>query len=355
MAPISSVIAALALLIPSSFGIPFTRKANDRSPLDYDYSSVMGAPNVTDVIKFNTTGIKSYWMANFLTASDGNQYCIVTTTTNAGAKQLSSISFTDITNGHTFGGSWPYDGQLSNTELFGQTEILTTGARSEDQVSELYVTSTQPSARFNLTYVPKGPSLYQSGSGAYIWGSGYAYAFDYPETYVTGTLVNFANETVDIVSENSMAWFDMQWGPSYAADGWHAYVILLNNGVKMQVTVTNPSPNYRFNSMATILFPDGHHELHPVVGGVHEADPWVSDVTNITYFHSYRIDIPSRAISLSVYSPLEAGETTIHADPTPVNTIADTFAWFTGYFAGVAVEGWGIAEERVSGDCGLFC
>ena len=69
-----------------------------------------GAPNVTDVIKFNTTGIKSYWMANFLTASDGNQYCIVTTTTNAGAKQLSSISFTDITNGHTFGGSWPFAG-----------------------------------------------------------------------------------------------------------------------------------------------------------------------------------------------------------------------------------------------------
>ncbi|KAF2497794.1 hypothetical protein BU16DRAFT_537400 [Lophium mytilinum] len=353
MAPITSLFSALALLITPS--LAFLRTAQDRSPLDYQYSSTVGAPNVTNVIAFNTTGIKSYWFANFLHASDGNDYCIVTTTANAGPTgQITSISYTDITNGHIFGGSWHYDGQLSNTKLYGSTPILTTGARSDDQISELYVTSTQESARFNLTYVPKGPNLYQAGVGAYIWGTGYAYAYDYPETYVTGTLVNFANETVDIVPEQSQAWFDMQWGPSYAAGGWHAYVILLNNGVKIQATITNPVSEYNQASLATIAYPDGHHEVYPVVGGVHPADPWVSELSNITYYSSYRIDVPGKKLSLDVRSPWKSGETALLTDPTPANTIADTFAWFSGYFDGVAVEGFGISEERVSALGGLF-
>jgi hypothetical protein len=279
----------------------------------------------------------------------------VSTTTNAGSeKQLSSISFTDITNGRTFGGSWAYDGQVSTTRLFGTTPILETGARSEDQISELYVTSSKPEAIFNLTLVPKGPNVYQGASGAYIWGTGYAYTIDYPETWTTGTLVNFANETVDIIPEKSMSWFDMQWGPSFAAGGWHAFVIILDNGIKLQVTVTNPTDKYKFNSMATIGYPDGHNELHAVVGGVHPSNPWVSDVTNITYYHNYHISVPGRGVSLDVNCPLEDGETTIHEDPTAANTIADTFAWFSGFYDGVAVKGWGIAQLRSAADCGLF-
>jgi hypothetical protein len=131
----------------------------------------------------------------------------------------------DITTGYHFGGSYSFPGQVSTTILEGITPILHVGAYSPDQYSSVFAISTLPDAPFNLTYAPKGPNLYQAASGAYIWGSGYAYTVDAP-----------GGKVVTIVPETSMTWFDMQWGPSYAPGGWHAFVILLANGIKIQVS-----------------------------------------------------------------------------------------------------------------------
>jgi hypothetical protein len=260
----------------------------------------------------------------------------------------------DITTGYHFGGSYSFPGQVSSTVLEGITPILHVGAYSPDQYSSIFTISTLPDAPFNLTYAPKGPNLYQAASGAYIWGTGYAYTIDAPETWVTGTITVPGGKVVNIAPETSMTWFDMQWGPSYAPGGWHAFVILLANGIKIQVTVTNPSTNYNQNSMASFSFPDGHQEVWPVVNDVHPSNPWVSPLSNITYYSNYRIDIPLKGTSLDVTLPVQGGETALLTDPTPGNTIADSFAYFDGTYEGVPVAGWGIAERRLSADCGPF-
>jgi len=347
-----SLSAILALCL-GNFCSAFLRTVQNISPLAFDYGKFIGAPNITSIITYNETGIKSYWFANFLSGDDGNDYCIVATSANAGTQQITSVSLLDITRGNYFGASYLRPGQLSNTKFDGQTDLLHVGAYSADQFSEIFAISSVPEAPFNLTYVPKGPNLYQAGSGAYIWGLGYAYAFDAPETYVTGT-ITVGGKIVNIVPEKSMTWFDMQWGPSYAPGGWHAFVVLLENGVKIQITVTNPAEKYNQNSLATFMFPDGHHEVYPVVNDVHPSNPFVSKISNITYYSNYRLDIPLKRASFDVTVPVPGGETALLTDPSPANTIADSFAYFTGTFDGVAVSGWGIAERRLSAGCGPF-
>jgi hypothetical protein len=97
----------------------------------------------------------------------------------------------------------------------------------------------------------------------------------------------------------------MQWGPSYAPGGWHAFVMLLANGIKIQVTATNPSTNYLQNSMTSFSFP----EVWPVVNDVYLSNPWVSRLSNITYYSNYRIDILPKGTSLDVTLPVQGSET----------------------------------------------
>ncbi|KAI9743610.1 MAG: hypothetical protein M1818_002926 [Claussenomyces sp. TS43310] len=318
------------------------------------FRKYIGLQNITDVITYKAPGIKSYWFANFLTGDNDHEYCLVTTNANAGnTSRVTSIMLTDITLGTHFGTSIISNGQLSNSEYYADSGVLKTGAYSADQYSEVYVISEHPEATFNLTYAPQGPNLYQGGSGAYIWGLGFAYAYDMTETWVTGTITQNGS-VVNIVPETSMTWWDLQWGPSYSPGSWHAYVILLDNGVKIQVTVTNPVTTYRQNSLATFSFPDGHHEVYPVANDVQPANPWVSPVSNITYYHDYRIDISDYETSLAVHVPVEGGETALNTDPSAVNSIADSFAYFSGTSNGLPVRGWGIAERKLSAGCGPF-
>ena len=74
-------------------------------------------------------------------------------------------------------------------------------------------------------------------------------------------------------------------------------------------------------------------------------------MSNITYYSNYRIDIPLKGTSLDVTLPVQGGETALLTDPTPGNTIADSS---NGIFERVPVAGWGIAERRLSADCGPF-
>lgn len=335
----------------------FLRTAPDISPFEYDYVKFAGVNNITDVITYNSTGIKSYWWANFIKGDDGHDYCIVITGANAGATGLvSSLAITDITANTHFGVSYYTTGQLSDTEFAGQSNVLTYGSHAADQISENWVVSNLTEFPFNLSYVAKGPNFYQGGSGSFKWGTQTAYAIDLPETYVTGTFSSNGKE-VTVVPEESMAWFDFQWGPGYAVGGWQDFVVLLDNGVKIQVTITAPDPHYDQASYATIMYPDGFHSVWPVQNDTLRSNPWVSPATNLTYYQDYHINIPSRQTSLDVHLPVQGGETAPTQGATAANTIADTFAIFSGTFEGLPARGWGIMELRHSADaegCAVF-
>jgi len=227
------------------------------------------------------------------------------------------------------------------------------GSTAGDPLLQTWAVSTLPEVCFNLSFVPKGPNLYQGGSGAFLWGLDYAYAIDAPETTVKGSFT-YRGKTVKVVPEQSMSWFDLQWGPGYASAGWHAFVILLTNGVKIQVTVTAYTHQYAQGSFATVMYPDGHQELWPVENNTHPANPWVNPHSKVTYYHDYQVNIPDKRTFLKVHLPVEAGETSPVNNPTPANTIADTFARYSGVFDGVPITGWGIMELREDAGCASF-
>jgi len=324
----------------------------DISPNEYEYTKFAGVANATDVIAYNGTGIKSYWWASFIKGDDDHDYCIVITGANAGPSEtVSSISISDITENTHFGISIYDPGQVSTTKFYGQSSILTYGSDAEDQFSESYVISNLTEVPFNLTFVPKGPNFYQGGSGSFKWGSDIAYAFDTPEQLISGTF-SFNGKDVKVVPEESMTWFDYQWGPGYAIGGWKDFVVLLDNGVKMQVTVLNQYPHYQQASYATVMFPDGHHEIWPVSNDTLPRNPWVSEATNFTYYQDYVINAPSKDTSLVVHCPVQGGETAPLKGATAGNTIADTFAYYSGTFLGYPARGLGIMETRYNADTG---
>jgi len=98
-------------------------------------------------------------------------------------------------------------------------------------------------------------------------------------------------------------------------------------------------------SVATVGYPDGHHEVYAVDRNFHPKDPWVSPQTNITYYKSYQVNIPEARISLNVEVAMEGGELFNPDDRTKGITIADTFSYYWGTFDGLPVQGWGNAER----------
>jgi len=331
----------------------FKRTAPNISPLDYKFTQFSGSHNITDIIKYDGAGIKSYWWATFITGSDKHQYSLVITAANAGPSQtVSSISLVDITADTHFGISSYEDGQMSLTSFHSKTSFLEVGSTASDQFSQNWAISTLPEAPFNLSFIPRGPNLYQGGSGEFIWGTDVAYCVDATETEVHGT-ITVGGKVVQVVPEKSMSWFDLQWGPGYASQGWHAFVILLDNGVKLQATVTHNTPLYKQGSFTTIGYPDGHQEVWAVDNSTYPTNPWVSPQSNITYYSNYILKIPGKGI-LYADLPVKGGETAPVVGSTPANTIADTFAWYRGELDGKLVKGWGIMELRENAGCDSF-
>lgn len=306
-----------------------------------------GVPNITECINFNNKGVKSYWFANFLHGDNGHDYCLVFVNANVYPRVLTSVSMMDITAKTYYGESFWSTGKVSTTTLAatspGHLDIFAT---SPDHFSNINAISVVPNATFNLSYVAQGPNFYQGATGSYVWGTDVAYAFDNPETLPSGTLM-WEGKEVKVVSEKSKTWFDIQWGPGYAYNGWYSFTFLLDNGVRV-VTMTTGGLNvtgYR-DSIVTFGYLDGHHEVYAVDTDYHPSNPWKSARTNITYYSNYEIHVPGKAW-FNVSLPVEGGELTHYDDPTPANSIADSFAYFTGVLDGKKVKGVGIAERKV--------
>lgn len=307
-----------------------------------------GVPNVTQAIAYNSEGIKSYWFANFLRGENGHDYCIVCVNANVYPEVLTSVSLMDITAGTYHGISFFTPGKVSNTSLLANAPgHLDIQATSKDNFSNLTAVSVVPGASFNLSYQAMGPNFYQGATGAYFWGTAEVFAFDNPETLPSGT-ITWNNTEIKIIPEESKAWFDIQWGTGYAYNGWYSMVFLLDNGVRV-VTMTTIGLNgtgYR-DSIVTFGYLDGHHEVYAIDTDYHPRNPWKSKTTNITYYNNYQINVPGKA-TFNVTLPVEGGEFTHYDDPTPQNSIADSFAYFEGTLDGKSVKGVGIAERKVA-------
>lgn len=309
-------------------------------------------------MKYNGTndgaGVKSYWFISFLTLENGHDYFLLAGTSDAGATALStSMSLMDITAKTYQGRKWITPGHSSYTTLDNNAkDLLHIYSTTPDMFSEVKSVSVYKNISFSLTHAPKGPNSYQAGAGTYIWGGTRCWAWDNPEAYTTGTLT-IDGKQVKVVPEKSMTWMDFQYGPGYASEGWYSFLAVLSNGVKITTMTTYPTPKYPTGSVATIQYPDGHHEVYTVDKDFHPQDPWVSPETNVTYYQSYQVNIPAKCTSLNVRTAMKGGEM-YYPDNMAGSKTADTFSYFYGTFDGQPVTGFGNAERMAGPNVGSF-
>jgi hypothetical protein len=283
----------------------------------------------------------------FWEGDNGHSYSGIFVNANINSTTLlTSLSITDITGNTAYGESFYNPGQLSLTKLDSDSGVLRLYSDAPDNWSSIKAISTGSYFSFNLTIVPQGPNLYQGATGSYIWGTDIVYAFDNPETLTTGSFITPQGEHVNIVPEKSLTWFDVQWGPGFATNGWYSFLFLLDNGVKIATQTANPLPDGSFNSISTFSYPDGHQEVYAVDPVTISSNPWVSTWTNITYYYDYQINIPLKG-TFWIHLPVQGGEVTTRDNPTPANSIADSFGYVKAFVDGELVYGIGIAERKV--------
>ncbi|OZJ04083.1 hypothetical protein BZG36_03383 [Bifiguratus adelaidae] len=292
--------------------------------------------NITESQVVNTT-LDSHWHVYFLSARNGHDYFVVSQNMRMADAASAVISVLDINDGvYNAVGTGPVlNYTWSNTTYDTQVEDLRMFSSSPDLVSSLTSISTFSNVTFNLTSVPKGPNLYDGGSGTFLWSTGPTLEWGATECWTTGT-ITYKGEEIEVIPEKSVSWYDRQWGAGVAPQGWNWFGIYIDNGVQISVWHTNNPPSnaaFSYSQMfATILYTDGHHEIYPIDQDIQPTDPFVSPVTNITYYGKYRISIPLKETVLDVTLPVHVGEM---VDPEyPTFALFEAFSTVNGIFDG---------------------
>ncbi|EUC27471.1 hypothetical protein COCCADRAFT_31050 [Bipolaris zeicola 26-R-13] len=104
----------------------------------------------------------------------------------------------------------------------------------------------------------------------------------------------------------------------------------------------------KVSSFATVLFPDGHHEVHAMDPNVHESDSWISADTNLTWYAKYQLTIPTIDLTLDVKLPHKAGEMAYLEEPGAAITLFEGYATVSGTLCKENVTGYGLVEQIYS-------
>ncbi|RFU32593.1 hypothetical protein B7463_g3733, partial [Scytalidium lignicola] len=331
--------------------VAFLRTTQNLSPFDKSYLQGTGILNLT-ASQLPQPYINSWWTLYFISAENGHDYFIVSSSASAPGPDNTTIDIVrvsqlDITEGNYFGiTQFPTSGvSVSKDTLDLVYPGLHIYSTSPDLISKMTQTSTITRAGFNLTSVAQGPNNYDAGSGVFNWGLGLTTEWSVPEAWVTGTITIDGKE-VAVIPEKSMAWYDRQFGPGFGTSGWNLWIFLLDNGVKVTVWATNAVSGGEPQFFATMLFLDGHHEVYPVAEDFHPSVPFVSKLTNLTYYGKYMLEIPQKRTRLEVTLPTLAGEMTDPTNPQNSSTLFEGYSTFAGYFDNQYVTGWGTSEVR---------
>lgn len=288
--------------------------------------------------------MNSFYYVSWLAADNGHEYFAIAVHGRSGEGQLDTlVSLEDVTTGDYFGTNVVVPGVISNQTYNIEGGGLTLRATSPDLFSEVIVDCTMPEATFNLSMGHRGPSFYHSGSGTYLWGSDLTSEYAMSNLWVTGTITTNGT-TAAIIPDKSRAWFDRQWGHGFAFNGWNWFVVFLDNDLTLAIWRVPPvDGSSKIDAFTTVLYPDGHHEVHLVRENIQPSGPFTSSRTNTTYFSRFDIEIPTLNTSLQVRLPRQSGEMT---DATASRTLFEAYAEFTGSFKGSKVAGYGLSEQN---------
>ncbi|PWY82134.1 hypothetical protein BO70DRAFT_352750 [Aspergillus heteromorphus CBS 117.55] len=223
-----------------------------RLPTLYDipWSQTLSTPSI---------GTSSYWTSSHITATNGHQYLLLSHIVITLSPSPSSspnpafycASILDLTNTSTPN----YHSYVSHTTITS-TQLtnlnLTTTAPdpgsdydsnsdsdsgssygfvslTPDKLTTMQTWTSHPNVTFNVTFEATTPALINGGTGSFTYGDGPTHEWALPGCRTTGSLVldgggggdsgGVGRETVTIIPERSVTWYDRQWGRGMPGSG----------------------------------------------------------------------------------------------------------------------------------------
>jgi len=153
---------------------------------------------------------------------------------------------------------------------------------------------------FSLTLQTSAPAVLEDTDGWVDFGpAGGSYYYSRPRMAVTGRL------TLDglAMSVTGEAWFDHQWGDfiSVGGGGWDWFAVNMADGTDLTLSLVRGADGSLPLVYGTLVDPSGAvTHLDRSAFTVTTLGSWTSPHTGATYPSGWRIDIPSRALSIEL-------------------------------------------------------
>jgi RND superfamily putative drug exporter len=145
------------------------------------------------------------------------------------------------------------------------------------------------------------PAVLHNGNGWIDFGpAGSSYYYSRPRMTVTGRLTLGGQPAVRVTGE---AWFDHQWGDfiSVGGGGWDWFAVNLADGTDLTLSLVRAADGSLPLVYGTLVSPAGTvTHLDRSAFGVTALGSWTSPHTGAVYPSGWRIEVPSRALSIQL-------------------------------------------------------
>lgn len=200
------------------------------------------------------------------------------------------------------------------------------------------ITARTPYGPLDITLDASGPVMYYAGTG--LWEMlGFAqHEYALPQMSTRGALTADGRP----YQVTGTSWLDRQWGalPDLTADRWSWFNFAMPQGDKIALwDIVSGDGSRPEETWATILHPDGTHELVPATPIAEKARRYWTSPTGQVFPTQWTISIPSRNTRLTVTTTSPAQEA-----PAPTGSIYEGAAAFVGTYDGRRVSGQTYAE-----------
>ena len=214
----------------------------------------------------------------------------------------------------------------------GGLDISAPGMTWSGDDQEITVTLDYEWGGVDLVLRAEGPAMIYGGTGAWPLFGHINHEFGFPNMVTTGT-VTINGETHDV---SGHSWLDRQWGPVTPDESkrWTWMNLNLPNGDAVAIW-DSVGPDGE-NSWATVLHPDGSHEIVAAEPFADRAGEfWTSEVSGATFPTHWNIAIPALDADITVdVTGTDDQEIVIHGEGR-----FEASAAFTGTYQGEEVSG----------------
>lgn len=337
---LKKIVLTLAVVVAT--GIPSAAAAVPASPAVAAPSRAAAAPGFPTFVSLpadhagHPQAANEWWYVVGHLFAGGHHYGYELVIT----KTMTQFAITDLAGtftSHTSSNA-PADVAWATTGI----DVRTPDGTLTGPVEAMHLTAKLPGAEgsIDVTLRPRGPVLYNNGTGLVPFLGGATYYYSMPQVDTAGTLT--VDGRTSRVSGGS--WVDHQWGEWdwSRLSKWTWMGIQLDNGENIDLFDVLETQGE--HSWATVLDPDGSHRLvtvEPLAG--HARDFRTSPTTGQRYAGRWTVGIPALGASLTVTAQPVLQE--LYAQETFTQGVNNAAATVRGTYQGRPVSGKAYVEQ----------